>query len=62
MDSRFELMEWGGPNTYLLIDRHNCDSHTVYSDQLCDSNFDISAWLVNEKLATNVVRTSTMAT
>jgi hypothetical protein len=54
MDSRFELMEWGSPNTYLLIDRHNCDSHTVYSDQLCDSNFDISAWLVNEKLATNV--------
>jgi hypothetical protein len=51
MDGRFELAEWGGPNMYLLTDRHNCDSHVVYFDQLCDPDFDISAWLVNEKLA-----------
>jgi hypothetical protein len=51
MDDRFELVKWGGPNTYLLTDRHNCDSHVVYFDQLCDPDFDIAAWLTEEKLA-----------
>ncbi|KAG2133736.1 hypothetical protein DEU56DRAFT_913853 [Suillus clintonianus] len=31
---RFTLDHWGGPDTYLLSDKHNYDSYIVYYDQL----------------------------
>ncbi|KAG2339119.1 hypothetical protein BDR05DRAFT_1003662 [Suillus weaverae] len=47
---RFTLENWGGPNTYLLSDKHNYDSYIIYFDQLKDDQFDTVAWLTDLKL------------
>ncbi|KAG1828936.1 hypothetical protein EV424DRAFT_1536168 [Suillus variegatus] len=47
---RFSISNHGGPNTYLLSDKHNYDDYIVYYDQLCDPEFNIVVWLVNLKL------------
>ncbi|KAG1839438.1 hypothetical protein DFJ58DRAFT_733305 [Suillus subalutaceus] len=46
----FQLANWGGPDTYLLSDKHNYDDYIVYYSQLCDPDFDIVPWLTNLKL------------
>ena len=48
---RFRLLRHGSPDTYLLIDSHQCDEHIIYYDQLCDPTFDLVAWLVDQKLS-----------
>ncbi|KAG1850409.1 hypothetical protein F4604DRAFT_1934407 [Suillus subluteus] len=47
---QFGLTNWGGPDTYLLSDKHNYDDYIVYYSQLCNPSFDIVAWLVDLKL------------
>ena len=48
---RFRLLRCSSPDTYLLIDSHQCDEHIIYYDQLCDPTFDLVAWLVDQKLS-----------
>ncbi|KAG1828498.1 hypothetical protein EV424DRAFT_1536517 [Suillus variegatus] len=47
---RFCLTNWGGPDTYLLSDKHNYDEYIVYYSQLRDPGFDITSWLTEMKL------------
>jgi len=51
LPDRFRLLHCGSPDTYLLIDSHQCDEHIIYYDQLCDPTFDLVAWLVDQKLS-----------
>ncbi|KAG1761943.1 hypothetical protein EDD22DRAFT_1050932 [Suillus occidentalis] len=46
---RFSMSTHGGPDTYLLSDKHNYDDYIIYHDHLCDPDFDIVAWLINLK-------------
>lgn len=46
----FSMSQHRGPNTYLLSDKHNYDDYIIYMDQMTDPNFDIVAWLVDNKL------------
>ncbi|KAG1840510.1 hypothetical protein F4604DRAFT_1690746 [Suillus subluteus] len=47
---RFTLENWGGSETYLLLDKHNYDSYIVYYAQISDPDFDAVAWLTDLKL------------
>jgi hypothetical protein len=49
-NDRFTLENWGGPDTYLLSDKHNYDSYIIYYDQMSDPEFDAVAWLTDLKL------------
>ncbi|KAG0705256.1 hypothetical protein DFH29DRAFT_997045 [Suillus ampliporus] len=44
------LLNWGGPDTYLLKDKHNDDLYIIYYGQMCDPEFNPAAWLLDLKL------------
>ncbi|KAG1768668.1 hypothetical protein EDD22DRAFT_843948 [Suillus occidentalis] len=46
---RFSISTHGGPDTYLLSDKHNYDDYIIYHAHLCDPEFDIVSWLINLK-------------
>ncbi|KAG0696473.1 hypothetical protein DFH29DRAFT_1004549 [Suillus ampliporus] len=48
--NRFTLLNWGGPDTYLLKDKHNDDSYIIYYEQMSDPEFDPAIWLLDLKL------------
>ncbi|KZP13652.1 hypothetical protein FIBSPDRAFT_897206 [Athelia psychrophila] len=45
----FRSIEYGGPDSYLLIDRHNGQDHPLYRAQLIDPEFDLISHLTSEK-------------
>ncbi|OJA13244.1 hypothetical protein AZE42_10318 [Rhizopogon vesiculosus] len=47
---RFSLSVHGGPNMYLLSDKHNCDDYIIYYEQMSDPDFDVVAWITDLKL------------
>jgi len=47
---RFSLSVHGGPDTFLLSNKHNLDDYIIYYQQLCDPNFDVVVWLTDLKL------------
>lgn len=49
-EDRFTLENWGGPDTYLLSDKHNYDSYIIYYEQMSTANFDAVEWLTDLKL------------
>ncbi|KAG1880731.1 hypothetical protein C8R48DRAFT_668136 [Suillus tomentosus] len=47
---RFSISLHGGPNTYLLSNKHNYDDYIIYLEQMADPAFDVMSWLINNKL------------
>ncbi|KAF8573630.1 hypothetical protein K439DRAFT_1624932 [Ramaria rubella] len=46
---RFDMSEFGGPDTFLLIDFHNGDKHVLTRNQLTNPAFNFLDWLFVEK-------------
>ncbi|KZP19329.1 hypothetical protein FIBSPDRAFT_955631, partial [Athelia psychrophila] len=47
--TRFNIVEYGGFDLYLIQDRHDGQEHTLYKSQLTDPNFDLITHLIQWK-------------